>query len=125
MKIAVLGGGNGCFAAAADFTLAGHEVALWRRDAAAVAAQREAGNVIAMKDHRGRHEAAIPTITTDMAEALAGADLVLCPAARPSSRATSRLLAAPHLRSGQVVFPAAGTFGGTGVFRRWRSAKAG
>jgi len=114
MKIAVLGGGNGCFAAAADFTLAGHEVALWRRDAAAVAAQREAGNVIAMKDHRGRHEAAIPTITTDMAEALAGADLVLCPA--PAfTQGDIAALAAPHLRSGQVVFLPPGTFG-TWVF---------
>ena len=32
MKIAVLGGGNGSFAAAGDFALAGHEVRLWRRD---------------------------------------------------------------------------------------------
>ena len=34
MKIAVLGGGNGSFAAAGDFALQGHEVSLWRRDAA-------------------------------------------------------------------------------------------
>lgn len=110
MKIAVLGGGNGCFAAAADFTLAGHEVALWRRDAAAVAAQRDAGNVIAMKDHRGRHEARIALVTTDMAEALADADLVLCPA--PAfTQADIAALAAPHLKSGQVVFLPPGTFG--------------
>ena len=32
MQIAVLGGGNGSFAAAGDFALAGHEVRLWRRD---------------------------------------------------------------------------------------------
>ena len=36
MRIAVLGGGNGSFAAAGDFALAGHEVRLWRRDSAAV-----------------------------------------------------------------------------------------
>ena len=35
MKIAVLGGGNGSYAAAADFSEAGHEVRFWRRDAAA------------------------------------------------------------------------------------------
>ena len=34
VKIAVLGGGNGSFAAAGDFALQGHEVRLWRRDAA-------------------------------------------------------------------------------------------
>ena len=33
MKIAILGGGHGCHAAAADLSEAGHEVSLWRRDA--------------------------------------------------------------------------------------------
>ena len=46
MKIAVLGGGNGSFAAAGDFALQGHEVRLWRRDAAQVAAHRAAGSRI-------------------------------------------------------------------------------
>ena len=41
MKIAVLGGGNGSFAAAGDFALQGHDVRLWRRDAGTVAAHRE------------------------------------------------------------------------------------
>ena len=44
MQIAVLGGGNGSFAAAGDLTMAGHEVRLWRRDAQAVAAHRDAGS---------------------------------------------------------------------------------
>ena len=43
MRIAVLGGGNGCYAAAADLAEAGHEVRLWRRDAAALAPVVEAG----------------------------------------------------------------------------------
>ena len=43
MKIAVLGGGNGSFAAAGDFSLQGHDVRLWRRDADAVATHRAAG----------------------------------------------------------------------------------
>ena len=36
MKIAVLGGGNGAYAAAADLSEKGHEVRLWRRDAGAI-----------------------------------------------------------------------------------------
>ncbi len=52
MRIAVLGGGNGSFAAAGDFALAGHEVRLWRRDRAAVAAHRAAGGTIVVKDFR-------------------------------------------------------------------------
>ena len=42
MQIAILGGGHGCHAAAADLSEAGHEVRLWRRDATALAALREA-----------------------------------------------------------------------------------
>jgi len=44
MRIAVLGGGNGSFAAAGDFALAGHDVRLWRRDTAGVAAHHAAGH---------------------------------------------------------------------------------
>ena len=43
MKIAVLGGGHGCYAAAADLAEAGHEVRLWRRDAAALAPVVDSG----------------------------------------------------------------------------------
>ena len=54
MKIAVLGGGNGSFAAAGDFALARHEVRLWRRDGNAVNAHRAAGSKIVLKDSNGR-----------------------------------------------------------------------
>jgi opine dehydrogenase len=43
MRIAVLGGGNGSFAAAGDFALAGHDVRLWRRDVQAVKEHNGAG----------------------------------------------------------------------------------
>ena len=51
MKIAMLGGGHGCYAAAADLAEAGHEVRLWRRDAAALAPVVEAGTIV-LKDAR-------------------------------------------------------------------------
>ena len=54
MRIAVLGGGNGSFAAAGDFALAGHEVRHWRRDKNAVAAHRAQGGCIVVKDFAGR-----------------------------------------------------------------------
>ncbi|HZD19685.1 MAG TPA: glycerol-3-phosphate dehydrogenase, partial [Burkholderiales bacterium] len=38
MRIAVIGGGNGAYAAAADLTERGHEERLWRRNAQALAA---------------------------------------------------------------------------------------
>jgi opine dehydrogenase len=110
MKIAVLGGGNGSLAAGGDLALAGHEVALWRRDMAAVAAHRAAGGAIQIKDSRGRHAARPALITADLAEAVAGAALVLCPAPATAHADIARRLA-PHLTDGQVVFLPPGTFG--------------
>ena len=110
MKIAVLGGGNGSFAAAGDLTLAGHEVRLWRRDRAASAAHKAAGGVITVKDYRGRHEAHVALITSDMVEAVQGAELILCPAPATAQADIARALA-PHLADAQVVFLPPGTFG--------------
>lgn len=36
MKITILGGGHGCYAAAAEMAEKGHDVVLWRRDSAAL-----------------------------------------------------------------------------------------
>jgi opine dehydrogenase len=69
LKIAVLGGGNGSFAAAGDFALSGHEVRLWRRDADQVAAHRAAGARILVKDHNGGHDVKLALVTAAIAEA--------------------------------------------------------
>ena len=110
MKIAVLGGGNGSFAAAGDFALQGHEVQLWRRDAAAVAEHRAQGSRILLKDARGRHDAQLALVTSDIGEAIRDAELILCPVPAFAQADIAKLLA-PHLRDGQVVFLPPATFG--------------
>src|SRR5437879_3811588 len=110
MRIAVLGGGNGSFAAAGDFALQGHDVRLWRRNAAGVAQHRAAGLRIIVKDAHGRHNVQLALVTTDIAEAVPGAELVLCPAPAFAQPDIARLLA-PHLSDGQVVFLPPATFG--------------
>jgi opine dehydrogenase len=110
MRIAVLGGGNGAFAAAGDLTMAGHEVRLWRRDRGAVAAHRAAGNKVLVKDFQGRHEVVLARVTPDMGEAVRGAELVLCPAPAMAQADIAAALS-PHLADGQVVFLPPGTFG--------------
>jgi opine dehydrogenase len=110
LKIAVLGGGNGSFAAAGDFALAGHDVRLWRRDSAQVMAHRAAGSRILLKDANGRHDVKLTLVTTDMAEAVSDAELILCPAPAFAQADIARLLA-PHLGDGQVVFLPPATFG--------------
>ena len=110
MKIAVLGGGNGSFAAAGDFALQSHEVSLWRRDAAAVAEHRAAGSRIVVKDVHGRHDVELALVTTDIADAIRDAELILCPAPAFAQADIAKQLA-PHLADGQVVFLPPATFG--------------
>ncbi len=110
MKIAVLGGGNGSFAAAGDFALQGHEVRLWRRDADQAAAHRAAGSRILVKDVNGQHDVQLALVTTDIAEAARDAELILCPTPAFAQADIAKELA-PHLRDGQVVFVPPATFG--------------
>lgn len=110
LSVAVLGGGNGSFAAAADFSLAGHDVRLWRRDAAAVAAHREAGNIIRVRDGKGERDARVSLVTFDLAEAVRGAALILCPTPATAQEGIAEQLA-PLLEDGQVVFLPPGTLG--------------
>lgn len=121
MRIAVLGGGNGSFAAAGDLAMAGHEVRLWRRDAAAVAAHRANGNHILVKDFRGKQEVALVLVTTDIAEAVRDTELILCPAPATAQADIARALA-PHLADGQVVFLPPATFGSFLVAKAARDA---
>jgi opine dehydrogenase len=109
MKVAVLGGGHGCYAAAADLAQAGHEVRLWRRDGAALAPVVEAGGIV-LVDERGRREVAIAMATADLGAALAGAELIVVPSPATAQIDIARAMS-PHLQGGQVVFLPPGTFG--------------
>jgi len=71
MKIAVLGGGHGGYAAAADLSEAGHEVALWRRDAAALQWVIDSG-CITLKDAGGMREVHIARATAEGIRQVAG-----------------------------------------------------
>ena len=109
MRIAVLGGGHGAYAAAADLAEQGHEVRLWRRDAAAFAPVLKSG-AIRLKDVKGARSVPLALATTDIGAALRGASLVLIPAPATAQADIARAMA-PHLERGQVVFLPPGTFG--------------
>ena len=104
MRIAVLGGGNGAFAAAADFAEAGHAVTLWRTRATEIGDGR-----IRIRDARGERETRV-TMTAHLAEAVAGATLILAPAPATTHAALAPVLG-PLLAPGQVVFLPPGTLG--------------
>lgn len=110
MEIAVLGGGNGSHAAAADLTNVGHNVRFWRRDAAGLAALQENSNTLTLKDSSGSRPVCLSMATANIEEALAGAELIVCPAPSTAQADIARLIA-PHLTDGQVIFLPPGTFG--------------
>ena len=119
MKIAVLGGGHGCYAAAADLAEAGHDVRLWRRDVAALQPLVDSGSIV-LKDAEGRREVRIGKASADMAEVLDGAQLVVVPSPATAQLAIADAMA-PHLTDGQVVFLAPGTFGSFVMAERVRA----
>ncbi len=116
MKIAILGGGHGAYAAAADLSEAGHAVRLWRRDAAALRPLLEAGS-ITLKDASGSREVPLALATANMAEALRGAELVVIPSPATAQQDIARAMA-PHLVDGQVIFLPPGTFGSYSMARQ-------
>jgi opine dehydrogenase len=109
MQIAILGGGHGAYAAAADLAEAGHAVRLWRRDAAALAELQAHGGIV-LKDARGARAVPIAAACTHIGDALRGAELVVVPAPATAHADIARAMA-PHLADGQVVFLPPGTFG--------------
>ncbi len=109
MEIAVIGGGNGCYAAAADLSEQGHSVRLWRRDAESLKPAQEIGG-LTLKDFRGERFIALHLMTADLAAAVDGARLIVIPLPAPTQDAVARQIA-PHLQDGQVVYMPPGTFG--------------
>ena len=120
MEIAVLGGGHGCYAAAADLSEAGHRVRLWRRDAAGLQPVIDAGS-ITLKDAKGTRDVPIHLATADIGEALRGAELIVIPSPAIAQVDIAKAMA-PHLVDGQVVFLPPGTFGSLLMARIVRAA---
>ena len=109
MRIAVLGGGHGCYAAAGDLSEQGHDVRLWRRNAAELAPVIEAGSIV-VKDIEGQREVPIALATSNIGEAVRDAELILIPLPAFAQVELAAAIA-PHLSDGQVIFLPPGTFG--------------
>ena len=120
MRIAILGGGHGAYAAAADLGAAGHDVVLWRRDGEALRALGPRPQVV-LKDAGGAREVALAGATADIGAAVAGAELVVVPLPATAQDDVARALA-PHLVDGQIVFLPPGSFGSFAMAQVVRAA---
>ncbi|HXG01925.1 MAG TPA: NAD/NADP octopine/nopaline dehydrogenase family protein [Candidatus Binatia bacterium] len=109
MKVAVLGGGHGAHAAAADLTLAGHTVRFWRRSSEGLAAVRQAG-AISFRGQMRSGKAVPALLTADLEVAVRDAEVVLVALPATAHADLARALA-PHLDDRQIVLLTPGTLG--------------
>jgi opine dehydrogenase len=117
VEIAVVGGGNGGYAAAADLTEAGHQVRLWRRDAVAFRPVLDHQSLL-LRDAVGAREVRLARATTDLGEAVRDAELIVMPIPAVAQAELAHALT-PHLAEGQIVLMPPGSFGSY-VFDRER-----
>jgi opine dehydrogenase len=111
--VAVLGAGNGGCAAAADLGSRGYRVRLYNRSAQRLEAIVERGGLEKL-GATGEGFVELPVVTTDIAEAVNGAELVMLTVPISTHPFFARELA-PLLRPDQVVFLNPGHMGG-GLF---------
>lgn len=109
LEVAVLGGGHGCYAAAAALSEQGHTVRFWRRDAQGLQVVLDSRQ-IAIRDQCGERRISIARPTISLPEAVSGADLIVIPLPSTSHEALSLALC-PLLKDGQVVYLTPGSFG--------------
>lgn len=103
-RVAVLGAGAGGAAATAELTSGGHQVRLWNRSPETLEPFRKAGGV----RHEGQlgHGLAKPeVVTTDLAEALEGIEVVLACLPAAAHPSLFRALAAARLNVALVLNP--------------------
>lgn len=120
MRITVLGGGNGAYAAAADLAGLGHEVCLWRRDRQQLQPLMTTRR-LGLKDYSGRRDILLACVTDDIGAAARGAELIVIPTPAFAQEEIAAALA-PHLGDGQVLFLPPGTFGSYVMLRAIRRA---
>jgi opine dehydrogenase len=110
-RIAILGAGNGGCAAAADLTLRGYEVRLYSRSEATLRPIREQGGIEIVEAGEAR-KATPALITSEINDAVAGADLIIIAAPAVAHEDFAASLAS-QLRDGQIILLNPGHTGGS------------
>ncbi len=108
-RVAILGGGNGGCAGAADLTRRGFDVRLYSRTEETIAPVRARGGV-EYEGALGDGFAPVPVITTDAAAAMARADLVILMVPTQAHESMAAMVAA-HLKPDQLLLASPGHTG--------------
>ena len=113
--VTVIGAGSGGFGLVANLGAAGYRIRLHDRDEARLSAIREHGGVEV--ENGPRSFAAVELASTDLAQSVAGADLIAVCTGGNHQEAVARSLA-PLLTDGQIVLLVQGNTGGALVVRQ-------
>jgi len=122
VNLAILGGSNGGFATAADLALAGHRVRLWSRSARALGALADDPTIVLAAEGRAGR-ARLARATTELAEAIEGAEVVIVPLPATSHDDLATRLA-PHVHDRQIILLTPGTLGSFAMARALARAGA-
>lgn len=120
MKIAVIGAGNGGQSIAGYLALQGYETSLYDIDAKKMDELKEKGGIHLTGRIEGYGK--IDCITTDMAEAVKGAEIVMVTTIANAHRAVAKSLA-PYVEEGQVIILNPGRTCGALVFNETLKAE--
>ncbi len=111
-KIAILGGGSGAFAAAADLTLAGHRVTLCADERHKARIEEVLESKTIKLTGVGRNgDAMLYDVTTDIEKAFSDVDVIM-PVIPAYTQAEVARIMAPHIKSGHNIILAPGSTGG-------------
>jgi len=116
-RYTVIGAGHGGKAMAADLATRGYRVTLYNRTPEHIADLALRGEIELEREDGVYCAGRLAAVTSDMGEALDGADVVMVVVPASGHRDVARLCA-PHLRDGQIVVLNPGRTGGALEFRR-------
>src|SRR5262249_14044217 len=122
VNVAVLGASHGSFTTAADLALAGHAVRLWARSAQALGPLASTP-MIALAAEGRSGAARLAKATSDLGEALTGAEIVIAAIPATGHDELAKSLA-PHVNDRQIIVLTPGTLGSYAIARALARAGA-
>jgi len=109
MDIAVLGGGNGAYATAADLAEKGFRIRMWRRNQEDFAPALKNQSIVLM-DYQGTRTVEIKLASVDLKMVIKGAQVIIIPLPAFSQADIAKEIA-PSLEDDQIILLPPGTFG--------------
>ena len=110
MKIAIIGGGNGGYAAAADLTKNSHEIYFWQRSKDSSKALIKNKNIILMQDQKGKNRIKIHKICNTISTAVQNSEVIIILLPAFAQKDIAKKIK-PHIENNQIIFLPPGSFG--------------